>query len=163
MQIYLMSAYFVEFNFDWHLLRDSSPIPKQLRNIKHIRIGLYYDFPGGASGKEPTSQSRRCARHRFDAWVRKTPWRRIWQPAPVFLPGESHGHRSLGGYSPRGRKESDTTGVTAHRHQFSSIQSLSRSLSHSITSDEVTDISPSNLDSSLCFIQPSILHNVLCI
>ena len=34
-------------------------------------------------------------------------WRRKWQPTPVFLPGESHGRRSLVGYSPRGRKESD--------------------------------------------------------
>ena len=38
----------------------------------------------------------------------KIPWRRKWQPTPVFLPGESHGRRSLVGYSPRGRKESDT-------------------------------------------------------
>ena len=36
-------------------------------------------------------------------------WRRKWQPTPVFLPGESHGRRSLVGYSPWGRKESDTT------------------------------------------------------
>ena len=41
--------------------------------------------------------------------VRKIPWRREWQPTPVFLPGESHGQRSLVGYSPWGRKESDTT------------------------------------------------------
>ena len=40
----------------------------------------------------------------FDSWVRKIPWRRKWQPTPVFLPGESHGWRSLVGYSPRGRK-----------------------------------------------------------
>ena len=39
----------------------------------------------------------------------KIPWRRKWQPTPVFLLGESHGRRSLVGYSPRGRKESDTT------------------------------------------------------
>ena len=36
------------------------------------------------------------------------PWRRKWQPTPVFLPGDSHGWRSLVGYSPGGRKESDT-------------------------------------------------------
>ena len=36
-------------------------------------------------------------------------WRRKWQPTPVFLPGESHGQRSLAGYSPWGHKESDTT------------------------------------------------------
>ena len=37
------------------------------------------------------------------------PWRRKWQPTPVFVPGESHGQRVLVGYSPRGCKESDTT------------------------------------------------------
>ena len=37
------------------------------------------------------------------------PQRREWQPTPVFLPGESHGQRSLVGYSPWGLKESDTT------------------------------------------------------
>ena len=39
----------------------------------------------------------------------KIPWWRAWQPAPVFLPGESHGQKSLVGYSPRGHRESDTT------------------------------------------------------
>ena len=43
----------------------------------------------------------------FDTWVGKIPWRRKWQPTPVFLPGESHGWRSLVGYSPRGCKDSD--------------------------------------------------------
>ena len=40
---------------------------------------------------------------------REDPWRREWQPTPVFLPGEFHGRRSLVGYSPWGHKESDTT------------------------------------------------------
>ena len=42
-------------------------------------------------------------------WVQKIPWRREWLLTPVSLPGESHGQRSLVGYSPRGRKESDMT------------------------------------------------------
>ena len=42
-------------------------------------------------------------------WVGKIPWRRKWQPTPVVLPGESHGGRSLVGYSPWGHKESDMT------------------------------------------------------
>ena len=46
-------------------------------------------------------------RPRFDPWVGKIPWGREWLPTPVFLPGESHGQRSLEGYSPRGHKESD--------------------------------------------------------
>ena len=45
----------------------------------------------------------------FNPWVRKIPWRREWQPTPVFLPGEFHGQRSLAVYSPQGCKESDTT------------------------------------------------------
>ena len=40
----------------------------------------------------------------FDPWVRKIPWRRKWQPTPVFLPGKSHGQRNLVGYSPWGHK-----------------------------------------------------------
>ena len=45
----------------------------------------------------------------FDPWVRRIPWRRARQPTPVFLPGESHGQRSLAGDSPWGCKELDTT------------------------------------------------------
>ena len=44
-----------------------------------------------------------------ETWVGKIPWRRKWQPTPVFLPGESHGLRSLVRYSPQGCKELDTT------------------------------------------------------
>ena len=55
-------------------------------------------------------------RHWFDPWVGKTPWRKTWQPTPVFFPGESHGQRSLVGYSPWDRKESDMTKVIQHGH-----------------------------------------------
>ena len=47
--------------------------------------------------------------------IRKIPWSRRWQPAPVFLPRKFHGQRSLAGYSPWGHKESDTT-ERAHMH-----------------------------------------------
>ena len=57
-------------------------------------------IPGDASGKEPASQCGRWKRRGFDPWVGKTPWRRARQPALIFLPGESHGQRSLVGYSP---------------------------------------------------------------
>ena len=42
------------------------------------------------------------------------PWRRAWKPIPAFLPGESHGQKSLVSYSPSGRKELDTTAVIYH-------------------------------------------------
>ena len=45
----------------------------------------------------------------FDPWVGKIPWRRRWQPTPIFLPGESHGQRSLAGYNPWGHRELDMT------------------------------------------------------
>ena len=45
-------------------------------------------------------QCRRHQRYGFNSWVGKIPWRRAWQHTPVFLPGESHGQRSLAGYSP---------------------------------------------------------------
>ena len=63
--------------------------------------------PVGTSGEEPACHARdkRCG---FDPWVGQIPWRREGQPTPAFLPGESHGLRSLVGYSPWGRKESDT-------------------------------------------------------
>ena len=38
----------------------------------------------------------------FNLWVGKVPWRRKWQPTPVFLPGKAHGQRGLAGYSPWG-------------------------------------------------------------
>ena len=69
---------------------------------------------------QPTNAGN-VKRQEFYAWVGKISWRRAWQPIPVFLPGESHGQRSLVGGSPWGHKESDTTEVTscAHTHVLS--------------------------------------------
>ena len=64
-------------------------------------IEVWYSFLGGAGSKEHACQSRRLnKRCGFNPWVGKIPGRRAWQPTPVFLPGESHGQRSLAGYSP---------------------------------------------------------------
>ena len=60
-----------------------------------IHASMFAFFSGIASGKEPACQCR-CKRCEFHSWVRKIPYRRAWQPTPVFLPGESHGQRSLG-------------------------------------------------------------------
>ena len=64
--------------------------------------------------KNAPASGRRRKRRRFDPWVRKTPWRRAWQPTPAFLPGESYGQRSLVDYSPGDREESDMTKATEH-------------------------------------------------
>ena len=64
-------------------------------------------FPGGSDGKESACQCRRT-RYLIPGKVGKIPWRRKWQPAPVFLTETFHGQRSLAGYSPWGCKELDT-------------------------------------------------------
>ena len=58
-----------------------------------------------------------CRRPGFNPWVGKIPWRRAWQPTPVFLSEESHGQRSLVGYSPCDCKELDMTDqLRVHTH-----------------------------------------------
>ena len=52
------------------------------------------------------------------------PWRRAWQPTPVFLPGEAHGQRSLVGYGPWGHKELDTIEGAQHAHQRLGLSAL---------------------------------------
>ena len=76
----------------------------------------FMGFPWWLSGKESACQCRRHKR-RFDPWIGTIPWRRKWQPTPVFLPGKSHGRGSPVGYSPWGCKESDTT----ERFHFTSL------------------------------------------
>ena len=75
--------------------------------------------PGGSDSKESTCQHRRHKRRGLNPWVRKIPWSRKWQPAPVFLPGKFHGRR--------GRKESDATERLTLK-TFRSKRTRSRSL-----------------------------------
>ena len=70
---------------------------------------------GDNSGKEPACPCRRHKRCVFDLWVREIPWRKKWQPTPVFLPAESCGQRGLAGCGPQGCKESNTTEATQHK------------------------------------------------
>ena len=81
-----------------------------------------YGLPKWHSSKESACQCRRHRRHGFDPWVRKIPWRSKRQPTPVFLPGESHGQRSLVGYSLWGCKELNTTTQIAHTWQSNKEQ-----------------------------------------
>ena len=77
----------------------------------HISGFLY-----GSSGKEDTYQCRRHNRCPFYPLVGKIPWRRTQQSTPVFLPGESHGQRSMAGSSPSGCKELYMTEGIQHAH-----------------------------------------------
>ena len=65
-------------------------------------------FPGGSAVKNLPA----CRRWGFDPQVRKIPWRKAWQPSPVFLSGKSHGQMSLVSYSPQSCKELDMTEAT---------------------------------------------------
>ena len=91
----------------WETATRHAPALESLRNqcvcASHVILS---GCPGGSDGKESACSA---GGPKFDPWAWKVPWRRKWQSTPVFLPGEFHGQRSLVGYSPRGRKESDTT------------------------------------------------------
>ena len=72
--------------------------------------------------KESACQCRRLGRLGFNLWVREIFWRRKWQPTPVFLPGKSHGPRSLVGYIVHGATESDTMEHThTHTHTHTTL------------------------------------------
>ena len=60
--------------------------------LNRTELNAFKGFPGGSVVKESLCRYRRCE---FDPWVRKIPWRRKWQPTPVFLSGKSRGQRSL--------------------------------------------------------------------
>ena len=88
------------------------------------RINIWaMGFPGGTSGKEPTWKCQRHKRRVFDPWVGKIPWRRAWQPTPVFLPGKSHGQRVFTESDTLQRLNTHTSGpcffyvsITKHLH-----------------------------------------------
>ena len=74
------------------------------------RMCIQKHFPGGTSGGEPTCQCRRCKRPGFDPWVGKIPWKRKWQPTPVFLPGD---------LMDRGAWRATVHGITRAGHDWS--------------------------------------------
>ena len=62
------------------------------------------EFPGGSVVKNASANAGDTTDSEFSPWVEKIPWRRKWQPIPVFLPGKFHGQRNLVGYSPPAAK-----------------------------------------------------------
>ena len=88
----------------------SSFLPTSLE-IQH-NIGEVIEVSGAsqvAQWQRIYLQCRRCRRRGFNPWVGKIPWRKKWQPSPVFFLGESHGQRSWEGHNPWGDEEPDTT------------------------------------------------------
>ena len=78
---------------------------------------LAMGFPGGSVVNNPPAVHEMW----FHPWVGKIPRRRKWQPTSGFLPGESHGQRSLAGYSPWGCEESDTTGKSRYSKKICKV------------------------------------------
>jgi len=104
--LYRVGLYYYSFG-----KRNSYDLPLQWLELGLLHSSLFKTrsarlmyLPRWLSGKESACQSRRHRRCRFNPWVRKIPWRRKWQPTPVFLPGKSHRQRSLTGYSPWGHR-----------------------------------------------------------
>ena len=97
-------------------------------------FALYKDNTGllwWLSSKEFTCNSGDLGRHGFDSGVGKIPWRRAWQPTPVFLPGKSHWQRSQVDYSPQSHGESDRTEHANVHTQLRTLVILDYSLIHS--------------------------------
>ena len=67
--------------------------------LLYIVVCIFWDSQVVLVVKNPPA-SRRYKRHGFNPWVRKIPWKKLWQPTPVFLPRESHERTSLAGYGP---------------------------------------------------------------
>ena len=93
--------------------------------------------PGGGAVVKNMPAMQQTQRHRFDPWVGEIPWRRTWQPTPVFLPGKSHGQRSLLGYSPCGHKESDTA-EHMHARMHVHVRAYIHTLTHSQGTSGIT-------------------------
>ena len=93
----------------------------------HTYSMSYRGFLDGSVVKESACQYGRCRSCQFNLWAGKIPWRRAWQPTPIFLHGDPHGQRNLVGYSPLGRKESDMT-KHAHTQSMSYKWVISRAL-----------------------------------
>ena len=94
------AVYFESFTTSGHLLQCSE---KDGWNSDQLILPV--GLPWWLSGKESACQ---CKRHSFNPWVGKIPWRRKWQSTLVFMPGKSHGQRTLVGYTVHGVAKSWT-------------------------------------------------------
>ena len=119
-------GYFI-FLFHWvkishgHSLRDPPRINLENRLGHNTAKACYISLNPWLSWWRLCLQ---CGRPEFSSWVRKIPWRRKWPPTPVFLPGESHGQRSLGS------QKSQSLGSQKSQTQLNDSLSLSLSITH---------------------------------
>ena len=120
----LLTAWFFQCSVSFS---KANPIRAQRQSycILQFPTSIMKGFSGGLVVKNLPAMQETCRRHGFDPWVGKIPWRRKQQLTPVFLPGESHGQRSLAGYCPWGRKEVDMSKqLSTHTHTHTSIRKV---------------------------------------
>ena len=91
-------------------------VKRTLIKKKIFYFVLDYTQLRGSLGSQTVKDLPAMQETQFHLWVEKIPWRREWQPTLVFLPGESHGQKSLAAYSPQGRKESEMTVTNTQKH-----------------------------------------------
>ena len=91
-----------------HWQADSLPLVPPGKSPFQLSTG----FPSGSDSKESTCQCRRYKRYGFNLWVRKIPWRKKWQPTPLFLLGKFHSQRSLSMRSQSDKTEHIHTSLT---------------------------------------------------
>ena len=114
------------FSRTFHQCLKSRPTVTGIWSQTHHDYLVCGGFPGSARGKEPACQ---CRGHGFDPWIGKILWRR-WQSTPVFLPGKSHGQRSLEGYSPWSQKS--WTRLSTHTHTHTHTHTPWRATVHGV-------------------------------
>ena len=116
------------------LLQGIFPTQESNWGLLHCRLILYQlSYEGSPVVKNPPANAGdirdAC---KFHLWVRKISWRRKWPPTPVSLPGESHEHRSLAGYSPRARSQDTTEQLSTAQLLASALPSQKAGLSRTL-------------------------------
>ena len=121
--IYILQQVKEHILYSWRVKHSTvvKPLSFYLFNLVLILSTYISGFPGGVSGKESTCQRRILKRHGFNSWSGRSsegghdnPLQYSGVSSILQYPGESHGQRSLAGYSPQHHEESDMTEVTQH-------------------------------------------------
>ena len=114
------------------------------------------------SGKQSACHCMNHRRHEFDPWVRKIPWRRKWQPTPVFLPGKSHGQKSLAGCSPWCHKR--VSWLSTHAHIHTHLQHCQKAIKMGFVAQNFNN---SEIIGHICFVLNPVytlfFENLVCV
>ena len=127
-------------NYSFNCLSQTRRVQEKKPWTELNSLIFWFHCPGGASGKKnPLANAGKLyKRYQFNPWVAKIPWRRAWQPIPVFLPGEFHRQRSLTGYIVHSVTKSQTwlKRLRMHTHpNYNTIVSVMKTEQSHLASD----------------------------